>query len=155
VEAAAPGETETSRGRITFIDNAVDPTTGQIKVKASFGNEDRRLWPGQFVNVTLTLTVEPDAIVVPTAAVQSGQQGTYVFVLKPDKTVELRSIAVEREAAESTIVQNGLTGGEIVVTDGQLRLAAGSKVTVKSGPGEVGEAGGPSGPAARGVKAAP
>src|SRR6185503_10159833 len=98
---------------------------------------------------------EPDAIVVPTAAVQSGQQGTYVFVLKPDKTVELRSIAVEREAAESTIVQNGLTGGEIVVTDGQLRLAAGSKVTVKSGPGEAGGPSGPSGPAARGVKAAP
>ena len=152
VEAAAPGETEMSRGRITFIDNAVDPTTGQIKVKASFPNEDRRLWPGQFVNVTLTLTVEPDAIVVPTAAVQSGQQGTYVFVLKADKTVELRTIAVEREAAESTIVQNGLTGGEIVVTDGQLRLAAGSRVTVKSGPGGPGASGVT---AASGAKAAP
>jgi len=135
VEAAAPGETATSQGRITFIDNAVDATTGQIKVKASFPNEDRRLWPGQFVNVTVTLKVEPNAIVVPTAAVQNGQQGNYVFVLKPDKTVELRNIAIEREAAGDTIVQNGLTQGEIVVTDGQLRLAAGARVSVKSGPG--------------------
>jgi membrane fusion protein, multidrug efflux system len=135
VEAAPPGETATSRGRITFIDNAVDPTTGQIKIKASFPNDDRKLWPGQFVNVTLTLKIEPNAIVVPTAAVQDGQQGNYVFVLKPDRTVELRGIAVERETAESTIVRNGLTQGEIVVTDGQLRLAAGTKVSVKSGPG--------------------
>jgi multidrug efflux system membrane fusion protein len=135
VEATPPGETTTSRGRITFIDNAVDATTGQIKIKASFPNDDRSLWPGQFVNVTLTLKNEPNAIVVPTAAVQNGQQGNYVFVLKPDRTVELRSIAVERESAENTIVQNGLTQGEIVVTDGQLRLASGSKVSIKSGPG--------------------
>ena len=135
VEAAPPGETTSSKGRITFIDNAVDATTGQIKIKASFPNDDRQLWPGQFVNVTVTLKVEPNAIVVPTAAVQNGQQGNYVFVLKPDRTVELRSIAVEREAAEDTIVRNGLTQGEIVVTDGQLRLSAGSKVIVKSGPG--------------------
>jgi multidrug efflux system membrane fusion protein len=135
VEAAPPGETVSSKGHITFIDNAVDPTTGQIKIKASFPNEDRRLWPCQFVNVTLTLKVEPGAIVVPTAAVQNGQQGSYVFVVKPDRTVEQRSIAVERDAAESTVVQNGLTQGEIIVTDGQLRLAAGSKVSVKSGPG--------------------
>jgi membrane fusion protein, multidrug efflux system len=135
VEAAPPGETTSSKGRITFIDNAVDATTGQIKIKASFPNEDRQLWPGQFVNVTVTLKVEANAVVVPTAAVQNGQQGNYVFVLKPDKTVELRTIAVEREAAENTVVQNGLAQGEIVVIDGQLRLAAGSKVSVKSGPG--------------------
>jgi membrane fusion protein, multidrug efflux system len=135
VEAAAPGETTTSRGHITFVDNAVDATTGQIRVKASFPNDDRRLWPGQFVNVTLTLKVEQNAIVVPTAAVQNGQQGNYVYVLKPDRTVELRNITVEREAAESTIVENGLTQGDIIVTDGQLRLAAGSKVSIKSGPG--------------------
>jgi multidrug efflux system membrane fusion protein len=135
VEATPPGETATSRGRITFIDNAVDPTTGQITIKASFPNEDRRLWPGQFVNVTLTLQVESNALVVPTAAIQEGQQGNYVFVLKPDRTVELRTIAVEREAAEDTIVRNGLAQGEIIVTDGQVRLADGSKVSVKSGPG--------------------
>jgi multidrug efflux system membrane fusion protein len=152
VEAAPPGEAETSRGRITFIDNAVDATTGQIKIKASFPNEDRRLWPGQFVNVTVTLKVEADAIVVPTAAVQNGQEGSYVFVLKPDRTVELRSITIEREAAESTIVQTGLTQGEIVVTDGQLRLASGSKVSVKSGPGGPG---GPGGLDARSARSAP
>jgi multidrug efflux system membrane fusion protein len=135
VEAAPPGETKSSKGRITFIDNAVDATTGQIKIKASFPNEDRQLWPGQFVNVAVTLKVEANAIVVPTAAVQNGQEGNYVFVLKPDRTVELRKIAVERETAEETIVQNGLAQGEIVVTDGQLRLAAGSRVSVKNGPG--------------------
>jgi multidrug efflux system membrane fusion protein len=135
VEATPPGETASSRGRITFIDNAVDPTTGQITIKASFPNEDRRLWPGQFVNVTLTLQVESNAVVVPTAAVQEGQQGNYVFVLKPNRTVELRTIAVERQAAEDTIVRNGLTRGEIIVTDGQLRLADGAKVSIKSGPG--------------------
>jgi multidrug efflux system membrane fusion protein len=135
VEAAAPGETTPSRGHITFIDNAVDPTTGQIRVKASFPNDDRRLWPGQFVNVTMTLKVEQNAIVVPTAAVPNGLQGSYVYVVKPDGTVELRNITVEREAAQSTIVANGLVQGDIIVTDGQLRLAAGSKVSIKSGPG--------------------
>ena len=135
VEAAAPGETTTSKGHITFIDNAVDSTTGQIKIKASFPNDDRRLWPGQFVDVALTLSVEPNAIVVPTGAVQSGQQGNYVFVVKPDNTVELRNIAVERETADDTIVQNGLSQGELVVTDGQLRLTDGSKVAIKTGPG--------------------
>ena len=135
VEAAPPGETTSSKGRITFIDNAVDATTGQIKIKASFPNEDRQLWPGQFVNVTVTLKVDASAIVVPTAAVQNGQQGNYVFVLKPDRTVDLRSITVEREAAEDTVVQKGLAHGEIVITDGQLRLAAGSRVSIKSGPG--------------------
>lgn len=145
VDAAPPGETVTSKGRITFVDNAVDATTGQIRVKASFPNEDRRLWPGQFVNVTLTLKVEPNAIVVPTAAVQTGQQGTYVFVLKPDRTVDQRSITVEREAGDQSVVQNGLKSGEIVVTDGQPRLTAGTKVSVKSGPGE------PDGQSARGT----
>src|SRR5947207_7165580 len=96
-------------GHITFVYNAEDTTSGQIRVKASFPNDDRRLWPGQFVNVTMTLKVEQNAIVVPTAAVQSGQQGNYVFVLKSDRTVEVRNITVEREAAESTIVENGLT----------------------------------------------
>jgi membrane fusion protein, multidrug efflux system len=135
VEAAPAGERTTSNGRITFIDNTVDATTGQIKIKASFPNDDRRLWPGQFANVTLTLKVEPDAIVVPTAAVQNGQQGNYVFVLKPDRTVDQRNVRVEREVAENTVVQNGLTQGEVVVVDGQMRLTSGSRVTVKSGPG--------------------
>jgi multidrug efflux system membrane fusion protein len=139
VEAAPAGERTTSKGRITFIDNTVDATTGQIKIKASFPNDDRRLWPGQFANVTLTLKVEPNAIVVPTAAVQNGQQGNYVFVLKPDRTVDQRNVTVEREVAENTVVQNGLTQGEVVVVDGQLRLTSGSRVSVKSGPGGRGE----------------
>jgi membrane fusion protein, multidrug efflux system len=133
VQATPTGDTEASEGRITFIDNAVDSTTGQIKIKASFPNDDRRLWPGQFANVRVTLSTEPNAIVVPTAAVQSGQQGDYVFVIKPDKTADLRSVTVERQVADSSVIRSGLKSGEIVVTDGQLRLVPGSKITLKSG----------------------
>jgi multidrug efflux system membrane fusion protein len=134
VDAAAPGETTSSTGRITFIDNAVDSTTGQIRIKASFPNSDHRLWPGQFANVTVTLSTEPNAIVVPTVAVQNGQQGNYVFVVKPDMTVDLRTIVVGRQAEDATVVQNGLKRDEIVVTDGQLRLVPGAKVSIKTGP---------------------
>jgi membrane fusion protein, multidrug efflux system len=137
VEAAAPGVATPSKGHITFIDNAVDPTTGQIKVKASFPNDDRQLWPGQFVHVTVTLKVDQRAIVVPTEAVQDSTDGRYVFVLKPDRTVDRRSVAVDREVEDATVVQSGLAQGDIVVTDGQDRLSVGSKVTVKSGPGHV------------------
>src|SRR5207244_7061241 len=110
VSAAAPNEPVKSTGRITFIDNAVDQTTGQIKIKASFPNEDRRLWPGQFVNIIVTLTEDPRAIVVPTAAVQTGQQGSYVFVVQ-GQTVELRPITVARQAGEVTVVKAGLKPG--------------------------------------------
>jgi len=137
VEAAAPGVATPSTGHITFIDNAVDPTTSQIKVKASFPNDDRQLWPGEFVHVTVTLKVDQRAIVVPTEAVQEGTDGRYVFVLNPDRTVDLRSVAIAREVEDATVVQSGLAQGDIVVTDGQDRLSAGSKVTVKSGPGHV------------------
>lgn len=135
VEATPPGETTASRGLITFIDNAVDATTGQIRIKAEFPNADRRLWPGQFANVMVTLHIDPNAIVVPTAAVQAGQQGSYVFVVKPDMTVDLRTIVVQRQTAEITIVESGLKPDETVVTDGQLRLVPGTKVSIKSGPG--------------------
>lgn len=143
VEAAAPGETTASSGRITFIDNAVDSTTGQIRIKASFPNGDHRLWPGQFANVVVTLSTDPNAIVVPTAAVQNGQQGNYVFVVKPNMTVDLRPIAVQRQMAEATVVENGLKPDEIVVTDGQLRLVPGSRVSIKSGPAANGSKGQP------------
>ena len=94
---SAPDETgRASKGQITFIDNAVDPTTGTIKIKGSFPNDDRRLWPGQFVNVVVTLTTDPAAVVVPTAAIQAGQQGDFVFVVKADQTVDLRPVTVER-----------------------------------------------------------
>jgi multidrug efflux system membrane fusion protein len=134
VEASAPGDDAgPSVGRITFIDNAVDPTTGTIKSKGSFENADRRLWPGQFVNVALTLATDPKAIVIPTTAVQAGQQGSYVFVVKDDRTVEVRQIDVGRAVGDETIIDKGLTTGETVVTDGQLRLIAGSTVSVKKG----------------------
>jgi multidrug efflux system membrane fusion protein len=121
-----------SRGLINFIDNAVDTTTGQIKVKGTFPNADRKLWPGQFVNVDVTLSSEPNAIVVPTLAVQTGQQGTYVFVIKADQTADLRPVVVERSNGEFSVIKKGLAPGEIVVTDGHLRLVQGSRVNVKN-----------------------
>ena len=124
-----------SAGRINFIDNAVDPTTGTIKVKGTFPNEDRRLWPGQFVNVTVRLTSDPKALVVPSAAVQTGQQGTFVFVVKPDQTVELRTVAVARIAGDETVLASGVSPGDTVVTDGHLRLVPGSRISVKNSNG--------------------
>ena len=121
-----------SAGRINFIDNAVDPTTGTIKVKGTFPNEDRRLWPGQFVNVTVRLTSDPKALVGPSAAVQTGQQGTFVFVVKPDQTVELRTVAVARIAGDETVLASGVSPGDTVVTDGHLRLVPGSRISVKN-----------------------
>jgi multidrug efflux system membrane fusion protein len=133
VTALPPNDTGApATGLINFIDNAVDQTTGQIKVKGTFPNTDRRLWPGQYVNVSVTLSTEPNAIVVPSLAVQTGQQGTYVFVVKPDQTVDLRAVSVERTAGEQSVIKTGLKPGEIVVTDGQLRLNAGTKVSVKN-----------------------
>jgi multidrug efflux system membrane fusion protein len=121
-----------ANGHITFIDNQVDPTTGTIKLKGTFANEKRNLWPGQFVNVMVTLTTVPHAIVVPSAAVQAGPQGTYVFVVKPDRTVELRPISVERTNGDESVISQGLSSGETVVTDGQLKLVAGSRVSIKT-----------------------
>jgi len=121
-----------STGRINFIDNAVDSTTGTIKVKGTFPNDDRRLWPGQFVNVSVTLTSDPNAIVVPTPAVQTGQQGTFVFIVQPDQTVDLRPVTVARIAGDDTVVQAGVAAGDTVVTDGHLRLVPGSRISVKN-----------------------
>jgi multidrug efflux system membrane fusion protein len=126
-----------SKGLINFIDNAVDVTTGQIKVKGTFPNTDRKLWPGQFVNVDVTLSSEPNAIVVPTLAVQTGQQGTYVFVIKADKTADLRPVVVERSNGEFSVIKKGLTPGETVVTDGHLRLVQGSRVNIKNESGKA------------------
>jgi multidrug efflux system membrane fusion protein len=130
---AVPSNTEgpPSIGSISFVDNAVDPTTGLIKVKGTFTNEDRRLWPGQFVNVAVRLTTEQAAIVVPSVAVQTGQQGQYVFVVKSDQTVEMRPVTVARTAALESIIASGLQAGETVVTDGHLRLVPGSRISTK------------------------
>src|SRR4029077_21217108 len=122
-------------GLINFIDNAVDPTTGQIKVKGTFPNTDRHLWPGQFVNVKVTLSSEPNAIVVPSLAVQTGQQGTYVFVVKPDQSVDLRTVVVERVSVDESVIKSGVNAGDVVVTDGQLRLVPGSRVSIKNADG--------------------
>jgi len=139
LEARPPNDGQPpSQGRIAFVDNQVDPTTGTIKVKGSFENLDRRLWPGQFVNVAVTLTTDPTALVMPTTAVQAGQQGQYVFVVKQDQTAELRNVTVARSAGSETVIKDGIAPGDTVVTDGQIRLVPGSRVSVKSGPGESG-----------------
>ena len=117
-------------GRLSFLDNAADMTTGTIKLKAEFPNTDKALWPGQFVNVVLTLYEQKEAIVTPSAAVQNGPNGQYVFVVKPDMTVELRNIKISRGEGDDTVVTNGLQPGEQVVIVGQLRLAPGSRVSV-------------------------
>jgi len=132
VEASAPNETgPASAGSISFVDNAVDQTTGTIKIKGSFPNQDLRLWPGQFVNVVVTLTTDPSAIVVPTAAVQAGQQGQFVFVVKPDQTVALQPVTIARTNGLEAIVSQGLKAGDIVITDGQIRLVPGSHISIR------------------------
>ena len=119
------------KGTLSFVDNAVDTATGTIKLKATFANQEKQLWPGLFVSVTVILTTQPNAIVVPSQAVQTGQQGTYVFVVKPDSSVESRPVSVDRSLDGETVVSEGLRGGETVVTDGQMRLVPGAKVEIK------------------------
>ncbi|HXB70071.1 MAG TPA: efflux RND transporter periplasmic adaptor subunit [Candidatus Acidoferrales bacterium] len=127
-------------GTLTFVDNTVDVTTGTIKLKGTFPNTDRKLWPGQFVRVTLLLTTQPNAVVVPNEAVQTGQTGTFVYVVKPDRTVESRTVVTGARVGQDMVVDKGLEVGEIVVTEGQLRLAPGSKVVVRD-PGKKGGGG--------------
>ena len=127
-----PGAIE--RGALTFVDNAVDRTTGTIRLKGTFENQARRLWPGQFVNVALRLSEEPDRVVVPNQAVQASQGGQMVYVVKQDSTVEARGVTVARVAGTEAVIGKGLEPGETVVTDGQLRLVPGARVEVKSEP---------------------
>ncbi len=136
VGAIIPGEEQRpAQGVLTFINNAVDMTTGTIQLKGTFDNSDRRLWPGQFVNVLLTLTTQRNAVVMPSAALQAGQQGQYVFVIKPDLTVESRPVVITRTSNDLAVVDNGVTPGEKVVTDGQLQLVPGTKVEIKNEQG--------------------
>lgn len=122
-------------GKLSFIDNAVDSSTGTIKLKGVFANRDRRLWPGQFVDTYLTLKTQNNALVIPSQAIQNGQQGTFVYVIKDDNTVEARTITTsDVQQPGQVIVQKGLAVGERVVTDGQLRLVPGAKVQVKGQP---------------------
>jgi len=133
VEATVPNnEGVPHHGFISFVDNAVDTGTGTIKLKGTFTNTDRGLWPGQFVNVVLTLTTESNVIVVPSEVIQTGQEGQYVFVVKQDLTVESRPVVAGRTVNRETVVQKGLMADEKVVTDGQLRLYPGAKVEIKN-----------------------
>jgi multidrug efflux system membrane fusion protein len=135
---ARPQDAETGdeeRGALTFVDNTVDVTTGTIKLKGTFPNADHKLWPGQFVRVILRLTTQANAVVVPNEAIQTGQTGAFVYVVKPDKTVEQRNVVTGSRVEQDMVVSEGLAVGETVVTEGQLRLAPGSKVVVRDGRG--------------------
>lgn len=133
VDAVPQGSSQHFEGRLTFIDNAVDLSTGTIKLRATFPNQQHVLWPGQFVDVSLTLKSQPNAIVVPTAALQTSQQGTFVYVVNQDLTAQLQAVKVAWTAGDDTVIASGLQPGQRVVTDGQLRLTPGAKVEIKSG----------------------
>jgi multidrug efflux system membrane fusion protein len=128
-------QTKLATGKLLTIDNQIDQTTGTGKLKAVFDNHDHSLWPNQFVNARLLLEVRKNNTVVPAAAIQRGPQGTYVFTVKPDKTVDMRSVTVSFNAGNFTAVTRGLTPGETVVTDGQDKLQPGSHVEVRGGAG--------------------
>ena len=129
-------------GKLVFVDNAVDRTTGTLLLKAEFPNQDGSLWPGEFVNVRLIVRVEPHACVIPTAAVTSAQSGTIVYVMNPDSTVTPRPVQVARTVDQLSVVASGVRPGDLVVTDGQLRLAPGARVQVRQAVAGAGLAGG-------------
>ncbi len=131
VEAHLRNGESSHKGTLSFIDNAVNTGSGTVMLKAEFPNEDRQLWPGQFVDVTLTIRERPDSVVIPSEAVQAGQKGTYVYVVKSDNTVEYRDVTVALEWGEESVIASGLSAGETVVAEGQLRLVNGAKVSVK------------------------
>jgi multidrug efflux system membrane fusion protein len=130
VQARVPERPTPVAGQLTFINNTVDPATGTVQLKATFANAEGALWPGQFVHAVLTLSSQP-AVLVPSQAVQPGQQGTFVFVVQEDLRVEARPVRVGRRLERETIIEEGLAAGERVVTDGQLRLVPGAKVEIK------------------------
>lgn len=132
VEADVPGSAGIrEQGVVSFLDNTVDPATGTIRLKASFENSKRQLWPGQFVNLSITLAVKNNAVVVPSQAVQTGQTGQHVFVVKQDATAEIRPVVAGPVSAGMTVIESGLHPGEQVVIDGQMRVVPGGKVEIK------------------------
>jgi membrane fusion protein, multidrug efflux system len=146
VRAQIQDESSTEEsGVLTFIDNAVDTTTGTIKLKGTFENLDHKLWPGQFVRVTLRLSERPNAIVVPNEAIQTGQNGTFVYVVKPNRSVEVRPVVTSLRVNQDMVVDKGLEADEVVVTEGQLRLAPDSRVAIRNGGGRGDASGTPSG----------
>jgi multidrug efflux system membrane fusion protein len=135
VQALDRGNTNVlDEGTLAVVDNEIDQTTGTIKLKATFPNNDLKLWPGKFVNARLTLTIRKGAIVIPSGVVQRGPQGTYAYVIKSDKTVEMRPITVTQTEANVALVDNGLKAGEQVVVDGQYKLQPGARVELTSPP---------------------
>jgi membrane fusion protein, multidrug efflux system len=128
VTAVAPGHTVLEKGKLAFIDNAVDPTTGTVVLRAVFDNPKERLWPGLYVNIALTLRTEPDALVVPSQSVQIGQESSYVYVIDAESKAAPRNVTIGRSVNGESIVTGGLKEGEQVVIDGQLRLTKGTLV---------------------------
>ena len=136
---ASPQEGSAAKdiGYLSFVDNSVDATTGTIKLKGTFTNEANLLWPGQFVRVALRLTTHANALVVPNQAVQAGQEGVYVYVVKPDRSVESRAVVTGSRVDEDIVIQSGLQAGETIVTEGHLRLAPGMRVQPRDSKGAI------------------
>jgi multidrug efflux system membrane fusion protein len=131
VAAAVPNDTGApEQGTLNFVDNAVDPSTGTIRLRAEFQNGRNRLWPGLFVNAMLRLSERPNTLVVPSQAISTNQDGQYVYVVKADSTVESRPVVTGVAIEGQTVIQDGLKAGEIVVVDGQLRLVPGSRAEI-------------------------
>ena len=135
LDAIVPGSGERSAGQVTMIENTVDPATGMVMIRATMPNKDELLWPGTLVNTELTLRIEK-RVTVPAAALQVSQSGQFVFVIKDDVAATVRSIKVERSVDGLAVIQSGLEEGDVVVTDGQLLLSDGTKVTIRSGKAE-------------------
>jgi multidrug efflux system membrane fusion protein len=132
VRAGPSGGGDFNEGTLSFVDNAVDSSTGTILLKGRFPNDDGSLWPGGFVDVRLQLYIEPNALVVPAAAVVDGQQGSFVFVIQPDSSASTKAVTVTRTEGDLAIVNGDVQPGDRVVVDGQLRLRQGSKVQIKA-----------------------
>ena len=136
VSVSIPGQQQApEKGELSFIDNTVDRTTGTINLKGTFTNINGRLWPGEFVDATLVLSEQPHTVVVPSQAIQTGQDGSYVFVIDHAMKVAIRPVVIGTSTGNETVVERGVKAGEMVVTDGQLKLMPGASVVIKSGLG--------------------
>jgi multidrug efflux system membrane fusion protein len=135
-------QTKLATGKLLTIDNQIDPTTGTAKLKAVFSNTDNQLWPNQFVNANLLLETRKNSTVVPTAAILRGPQGTFVYAVNSDKTVEDRAVTVSLTQGDTTVISSGLNPGEMVVTDGQDKLQRGSSVNMRTASPGGGASGG-------------